>query len=133
MTSHEKIRAALLREREARAVAYASAVTEREAMAAFATASDALEYDRRAFARAEARVGLALKAMEDWGDPVPGPAASEISTSAASEGPCSLSRAAGAADPVEATAARNLASDTAPGEGREDAEVDAIARRIAAA
>jgi hypothetical protein len=105
MTPHEVNRAALLREREGRAAAYASAAAERDAMAAFAAAPDALEYDRRAFARAEARVGLALKAMEDWRDPLP--TATHTDSAAPDRAPAPLGRSTvGAADTIEAVVAR---------------------------
>ena len=63
MTSYEDNRAALIREREARQAAYATAAAEREALP-----DDA---DCYAIRRAEARVRLSLDAMQEWGDPLP--------------------------------------------------------------
>ena len=93
----------MLREREARAATLASAVVDRDAMATFATAPDALECDRRAFARAEARVGLALKAMKDWGDPLP---AAQTDSAAPDRAPAPQGLGVGAADTVAALVAR---------------------------
>ena len=123
MTSHEEIRAGLAREREVRKSAYIKAVGEQDALPADA--------DRFTLRRAEARVELARTAMRQWGDPEP-----EASNgSAAREGlsPSSVVRPADAAETAETVAERILASDTVPGEGRKDAEVEAIAARIAAA
>jgi hypothetical protein len=121
MTSHEQNIASLVREREARAAAYTAAVAERNALPAGA--------DRFTARRAEARIELARTAMRHWGDLMPEVAI--VSTAPEGDGP--LSRPTGVVETAEATAARILASDTVPGEGRKDAEVDAIARRIAAA
>jgi hypothetical protein len=64
MTSSEDDRAALTREREARATTYLAAVAER----------DASPNDRRA----QARFGSALRALEFWSDPSPGSATGAV-------------------------------------------------------
>ena len=116
MTLQERNRAALNREREARQNAYLSAVAERDA------SPDA---------RAEARVRSALHALDFWGDPIPGQAVQKpIPESTAPALPCSPSRPAGVVETEESVAARILASDEIPGEGREDAEADTVALRI---
>jgi hypothetical protein len=121
--THEKIRDSLAREREARMAAYIKATGERDELPADA--------DRFSLRRAEARVELARTAMREWGDPDP----EVVTKSAAPEGSSFLSavRPSGAAETAETVAARILASDTVPGEGRRDATVDAIAARIAGA
>lgn len=144
MTSHEENRAALIREREARQTAYLAAVAER----------DALPGDRRA----EARFGLAIQALEFWGDPIPTkPATTAITAPATPLAPLRphagavsqpLSEAdrlaneiIAAAESAVAPAPKNDADRLADeiiacarlANADEDDEVDAIARRIAAA
>lgn len=123
MHSHEEIGAGLAREREARKAAYIKATGERDALPAHA--------DRFTLRRAEARVELARTAMRDWGDPEP----EAVTGFAPPEGssPSSVVHPTGAAETAESVAARILASDTVPGDGRNDPLVDAIAARIAAA
>jgi hypothetical protein len=106
MTSHEDNRAALMREREARHAAYVAAVEERDSLRPFANGPDALEYDHRALARAEARVGLALDAMRHWGDPLP--AVETMPESTAPEALNAPRKPTGAVDPVDAIVARIL-------------------------
>ena len=129
--THEEQRAALAKEREQRKAAYLAAIARRDEIAAFANAADATEFDRRELSRAEARVELVRTAMRHWNDPTQ----EEISAQTAAGSPARPSdpTIAPAASSVEATAARILASDIVAGEGRKDAEVDAIAARIAAA
>lgn len=135
MRTHEEQREGLLREREGRKSAYLEAVEARDAIAPFASGPDAIEFDRRELARAEARVEMTLSKMRDWKDPMPNaaPAAAneEFSESVTPEAPFApLPAATGVADPAEAIAKRILASDRMPGDGRNNAEVDAIVRRI---
>lgn len=117
---------ALIREREARAYAYTSALAAR----------DALTPGTADYRRAEARLGLALGALEHWGDPIPPPAPPAPRPLTESATPEVRQIVApfpsGVADPVEAIAARILASDKPPDSSTET-EVDAVAMRIAAA
>jgi hypothetical protein len=106
MTSHEKNRAALLREREDRRAAYVAALHERDSLMGVANSPDALEYDHRALARAEARVSLALDAMRHWRDPISPVEA--MSDSVAPEALNTPRKPTGAADTVDAIVARIL-------------------------
>ena len=90
---------------------------------------------------------MTLRKMRDWNDPLPS-ATAETSRQEAAPGTASASSLfsgsaapdgapaplgpvpQGAADTAEAVAARILASDTLPGEGRADAAVDSVALRI---
>lgn len=138
MNTYEQKRAFRLIMIESRKAAYFAAVAERDAIAAFAKRSDAIEYDLDELEAAEARVELALNNIKDWGDPLPDAATEsptlEIIESDAPEvlfAP--FPSASGVSDTAEALAARILASDRLPGAGCKNAEVDAIAARIAAA
>ena len=116
MRTHEQQREGLLRERDARKAAYVSAVGKRDAIAVHAARPDAIDFDRRELARAEARVEMALASMRDWKDPIPeaskAPPASTIEiTSIAPESVRSFPLS-GAVDPVGAIVARILASDS---------------------
>ena len=128
MTSHEANRAALIREREARASAYKSALAKR----------DALAPGTPDWRRAEARLGLARHALDQWGDPIPKAAspAAQPSPAPSSTAPgvrvAPLARPGVVEDPVEAVAARILASDRAPEPREPKSEIDAVAMRIAA-
>jgi hypothetical protein len=108
---------ALTRERDARTAAYTAAVEAR----------DAHPGDRRV----EARFAAAVHALNFWGDQIPG-AVNDIPYSAAPVAQRSLGDP-GVADTAEAVAARVLASDRTSGDGHKQAEVDALAARIAAA
>lgn len=125
--THQQQRDALASERAARKATYSEAAAKRDEIAVFASGPEATDFDRRELARAQARVDMALQAMRQWNDPI------ELPHSTAPEGECSHSRPTGAVEAEEIVAARILASDTVPGEGRKNAEVDAIAARIAAA
>jgi hypothetical protein len=111
---------ALTREREARQSAYSAAVAERNALPA-----DAEPHTVR---KAEGRVAMALQAIKHWGERV----LETDSNSAAPHGCLTPVANPGVAETVDAVAARILASDTAVGIGRPNAEVDAIAMRIIA-
>jgi hypothetical protein len=112
---------ALTREREARQSAYAAAIAERDALPA-----DAEPHTVR---KAEGRVAMALHAIKQWGERV----FETDSNSTAPHGRLTPVANPGAVETADTIAARILASDTVPGIGRPDAEVDAIARRIIAA
>jgi hypothetical protein len=113
---------ALTREREARQAAYGAAVAERDALPA-----DAEPHARR---KADGRVAMALHAIKQWGERV----LETDSNSTAVEGRTAPGdQYLHPVETAETVAARILASDTVPGIGKPDAEVDAIARRIIAA
>jgi hypothetical protein len=112
---------ALTREREARQSAYATAVAERDALP-----NDAEPFTRR---KAEGRVAMALHAIRQWGERV----LETDSDSAAPHGRLTPVANPGVVETAETVAARILASDTVPGTGQPNTEVDAIARRIIAA
>lgn len=80
MTRHEEQRAALIRERDGRLATYRAAVAARDAIAPHAASPYAIDFGRRALARAEARVELALTNMRHWRDPLPESGAAHPST-----------------------------------------------------
>lgn len=99
MTPAAKNSASMAREREVRSTAYLIALAERDASGP----DDA---------RTEARLNLALGAMERWGDSIPGAQPSTSFESPAPEVRVTPVAHPGAVDTVEATAARILASDS---------------------
>jgi hypothetical protein len=112
---------ALIREREARQSAYATAVADRDALPA-----DAEPHTVR---KAQGRVTMALHAIRQWGERV----LENDSHSAALHGRLTPVANGGVAETADSVAARILASDRVPGIGRPNVEVDAIASRITAA
>jgi len=140
VSTREEQRERFFQASEARTSNYRGALAHRDQLANAA----ADEFGRRDLADAERRLNLARYSCEFWGDPLADEAkkqaAPEASTSQLIEStppePLLATLPTGVAsgvDTAEAVVARILISDRVPGEGRENAEVDAIARRIAEA